>query len=100
MINAVIVIIMAIFVIIVIGTVFTGSSSKVFCACAVRTAYNNVRIRGSSSPLLLHVRHVVDLQHTIPAGNAPVEPGMGLPDAGATDNHTADNISTSGCNSP
>ena len=55
---------------------------------------------GSSSPLLLHFRHVVDLQHASPAGNGPVEPGMGPPDAGAADNDTADNISTSGCISP
>jgi len=45
MVNAVIVIIMAILVLIVIGTVFTGSSSKVYCVCAFRTAYSNARIR-------------------------------------------------------
>jgi len=101
LINAVIVIIMVIFVISVNGTAFTGSSSNVFCPCALFVRPTaTFASGGSSSPLLLHFRHVVDLQHASPAGNGPVEPGMGLPDAGATDNHTADNISTSGCNSP
>ena len=94
LINAVIVIIMVIFVISVNGTAFTGSSSNVLRPCAQFVGPTaTFASRGSSS-------HVVDLQHTIPAGNGPVEPGMGLPGAGVADNHTADNTNTSGCISP